>query len=163
MLLLPRPPPPASCEVRGQLRGVRGLEGDEPEALPSPPPRPHCAAGTVVVGLFLRLYQNSTPDRSCVRLFRCFYLLWQVPCICLCLSHLLTNFFSILCLGREARARRRASLYSILSRSVSFTFVLCTQGDFYSVQGCWPFHLCHFIIVLSENRLVNNNRIFCHI
>ena len=123
MLLLPRPPPPASCEVRGQLRGVRGLEGDEPEALPSTPPRLHCAAGTVVVGLFLRLYQNSTPDRYCVRLFRCFYLLLQVPWICLCLSHLLTNFFSILCLGREARARRRASLYSILSRSVSFTFV----------------------------------------
>ena len=94
-----------------------------PPRLHSTIPRPHYTAGTVVVGLFLRLYQNSTPDRYCVRLFRCFYLLWQVPCICLCLSHLLTNFFSILCLGREARARRRASLYSILSRSVSFTFV----------------------------------------
>jgi hypothetical protein len=46
---------------------------------PTPPPLQPAGTGTgtgtgTVLVLFLKLYQNRTPGRSCVRLFRCFFI-----------------------------------------------------------------------------------------
>lgn len=140
-------PFPARGEVRGQVRSAivgwglttRVMNLIKPGP-PTPPPLQPAGTGTgTVLVLFLKLYQNRTPDRSCVRLFRCFF----IDCIFMRVSvtpktqHYPTPFFSILCKGREGRAQIMP--HSILSRSARF--LLSSKAT----------DLCHVIIRLAEN------------